>query len=174
MIYFVRHGETQANVDVVFAGPHSSSPLTKEGREQAYREGERILRERLAIDRIVTSPAERAVQTAEIIAAVIGFDTAGIESDSRLLEYDLGELDGKPARGVTAKQRVTAKGAEDPVAFQKRVMSCIDDMKKLHGNTLLVSHDAVGRIIKATGLGVAPHKLYEVEKYPNAQIVRVD
>jgi broad specificity phosphatase PhoE len=165
MIYLVRHGESQANVDVVFAGHHSNSPLTKKGREQAHSEGERILREEITID--------RAVHTAEIIAAVIEMDPTDIKHDSRLAEYDLGELDGKSAVGVTAAQRVSAKGAEDPVVFQQRVMSCINDIEKLTGNTLLVSHDGVGRIIKATKLGIEPHRFYEVEKYPNAKIIKI-
>lgn len=173
MLYLVRHGQTQANVDVVFSGGRSDVPLTKVGREQAYAEGERILREHIAIDRIITSPVKRAIHTAEIIAAVIGIEQEDIKTDKRLVEYDLGELDGKSARGVTARERVTASGAEDPVAFQRWVMACVNDMKKLSGNTLLVSHDAVGRIIRATQLGVDPHDFYEVEKYPNAQIVEL-
>lgn len=173
MIYLVRHGESQANVDVVFAGRHYHSPLTEKGREQAHAEGERILRDSIVIDRILTSGAERAVHTAEIIAAVIKMDPADIKHDSRLAEYDLGELDGKSAVGVTPAQRVSAKGAEDPVAFQERVMACIKDIEKLPGNTLLVSHDGVGRIIKATKLGIEPHRFYEVEKYPNAKIIPI-
>lgn len=173
MIYLVRHGESQANVDVVFAGHHSDSPLTKKGGEQAHAEGERILREEIVIDRIITSGAERAVHTAEIIASVIGMDPTEIKHDSRLAEYDLGELDGKSAIGVTPTQRVRAKGAEDSVAFQRRVMSCMKDLEKLTGNTLLVSHDGVGRIIKATKLGIEPHRFYEVEKYPNAKIIEI-
>lgn len=173
MIYLVRHGESQANVDVVFAGRRHNSPLTKKGREQAHAEGERILREGIIIDRIFTSSADRAVQTAEIIAAVIGVDQDRIKHDKRLSEYDLGELDGKSAKGVTAEQRVTAKGAENTESFQRRVMSCIEDMKKLPGNTLLVSHDGVGRIIKATKLGIESHRLYEVEKYPNAKVIQI-
>lgn len=173
MIYLVRHGESQANVDVIFAGRRTNSPLTKKGREQAHLEGERILSKNIRFDRIITSGAERAVHTAEIIAAVIEMDPEQITHDERLAEYDLGELDGKSAVGVAAAQRVSARGAEDPVAFQKRAMSCIDDIKKLPGNTLLVSHDGVGRIIKATGLGIEPHKFYEVEKYPNAKLIEI-
>jgi len=97
-----------------------------------------------------------------------------IKHDSRLAEYDLGELDGKSAIGVTATQRVNAEGAENPVVFQRRVTSCIEDIEKLKGNTLLVSHDGVGRIIKATKLGIEPHRFYEVEKYPNAKIIAID
>lgn len=173
MIYLMRHGETQANVDVIFAGPHTNPPLTKRGREQAHQEGEKILRKGIVFDHIITSGAERAVHTAEIIAAVIGMNPLHIKHDERLLEYDLGELDGRSAFGITAAQRVSAKGAEDPAAFQKRVISCVEDMKKLSGNTLLVSHDGVGRIIKATELGIEPRKFYEVKKYPNATLIKI-
>jgi broad specificity phosphatase PhoE len=86
-----------------------------------------------------------------------------IKHDERLEEYDLGELDGKPAKGITAEQRVNAKGAEDPAAFQHRVMACVHDMKLLSGNTLLVSHDGVGRIIEATKLGIEPRRFNELE-----------
>ena len=173
MIYLVRHGESQANVDVVFAGRHTNSPLTKKGREQAHTEGERLLSVGIVIDRIITSGAERAVHTAEIIAAVIEMNLEDIKHDSRLAEYDLGELDGKSAIGITAAQRVSAQDAEDPVEFQRRVTSCIEDIEKLTGNTLLVSHDGVGRIIKATKLGIEPHRFYEVEKYLNAKIIEI-
>ena len=173
MIYLVRHGESQANVDVVFAGRHTNSPLTKKGREQAHSESERLLGEGIVIDRIITSGVERAVHTAEIIAAVIEMNPKDIKHDSRLAEYDLGELDGKSAVGVTSAERVNAKGAENPVVFQRRVMSCMKDIEKLTGNTLLVSHDGVGRIIKATKLGIEPRRFYEVEKYPNAKIIEI-
>jgi len=71
VIYLVRHGESQANVDVVFAGRHTNSPLTKKGREQAHTEGERLLSEGIVIDRIITSGAERAVHTAEILQQLL-------------------------------------------------------------------------------------------------------
>lgn len=34
-IYFVRHGESEANVEKKFAGQKEDSPLTELGREQA-------------------------------------------------------------------------------------------------------------------------------------------
>lgn len=34
MIYFMRHGESQANADGVFAGPSYQAPLTDLGKSQ--------------------------------------------------------------------------------------------------------------------------------------------
>jgi len=52
-------------------------------------------------------------------------------------------------------------------------MSYIKDIEESIGNTLLVSHDGGGRIIKATKLGLEPHRFYEIEKYPNAKIIEI-
>lgn len=73
MIYFVRHGQSQANVDNVFAGPRLSAPLTTIGKKQAEAAGQRILDEKLRIGRIITSPIERAHETAQFIARTIGY-----------------------------------------------------------------------------------------------------
>lgn len=35
IVYFVRHGQSQANIDQVFAGSRLDSPLTVRGLEQA-------------------------------------------------------------------------------------------------------------------------------------------
>ena len=35
MIYFIRHGESEANVRKVFAGQKDDTPITEEGKQQA-------------------------------------------------------------------------------------------------------------------------------------------
>lgn len=174
MLYFARHGQSQANVDAVFAGPHFRAPLTKLGIEQAETEARRILDEHIHIDQIVASPIERALQTAQIIARAIGIDPNDIRIDPRLAEYDMGELSGKPMEGVTPEQRVSAAGAENPKAFQGRVQEALDATALLAGNTLIVSHAGVGRMIEATKQGIEPARFYELEGYPNAQVVKLE
>jgi len=173
-IYFVRHGESQANVDGLFVGPHFPSPLTANGREQARLAGEQIRAEGLAIDRIVASPLERAKDTAVIIAQIIGFDPAAIHYDDRLTEYDMGILSSQPAEGVTPQQLVSAPNAEDPVVFQRRVMDCVREMQALPGITLVVSHAGVGRIIQAAKQGSNPRDFYALPGYRNAQVVKLE
>jgi len=171
MLYFIRHGQSRANVDRVFAGSRYYAPLTVQGKAQAGQVGQRLFDEHIHIDRIIASPIERALQTAQIIAQSIGIDPDEVRIDPRLAEYDMGELSGKPLAGVSAVEIVSAPGAEDPLAFRRRVHTALDDAKSLPGNTLLVSHAGVGRMIEAIQQGLEPARFYEIEAYPNIQIV---
>src|SRR5256885_9383277 len=87
-LYFVRHGESEANAAQVFAG-QTDSPLTAKGREQA-KVVARALRP-VPFDRIVASTLSRTKDTAEQSAAGRGGpgETFG----------DLREVDLRPAAG---------------------------------------------------------------------------
>lgn len=153
MIYFMRHGESQANADGIFAGPSYKAPLTDRGRSQAQLEGARIKNQGITFDRIISSPIERAKETAELLAMAAECDPGCITYDERLAEYDMGELSGKPKADVNARERTSAAGAEDPVLFQARVLSCLEEINPLPGNTLVVAHAGVAGIIEATRIG---------------------
>ena len=92
MIYFVRHGESEANQRGIFAGQKEDSVLTEKGKEQARATAQEIENENLKIDKIVSSPLKRTKETAEIIAKEIGFDVLKIYFDNRVIEYDMGSL----------------------------------------------------------------------------------
>lgn len=96
MIYFIRHGESEANVKKVFAGQKEDSLLTDEGREQAKITAKEIIKEGLKIDKIYSSPLKRASETAKIIAEELGFDASEIIIEERVIEYDMGSLTGTP------------------------------------------------------------------------------
>lgn len=74
-VYFVRHGESEGNEK----GIHqlSSSPLSEKGREQAGFLATRF--ETIPIDIVITSPMERARETAVIIGKHTGHEV--IESE---------------------------------------------------------------------------------------------
>ncbi len=93
-IYFLRHGESQANVDDVFAGQMDDSPLTTLGLQQARQAASDI--GSLRVDRIISSSLQRTRKTAGVVASIIGFDPAKVEIDDRITEYDMGVLTGKP------------------------------------------------------------------------------
>ena len=174
MIYFVRHGESEANAKKVFAGSNYPAQLTEKGRAQAKLAGEKIIADDLIIDRIICSTMQRAVDTANIIASVIAFDKNEIIYNSDLIEYDIGELSGKQIEGVSSYEKVTARGAEDPYEFQKRVMTCLQNIRLFSGNTLVVCHAGIGRIFETTKKGISPMSLYDTEPYPNAQVIKLD
>lgn len=67
-VFFVRHGQSVANVSAVFQGP--DLPLSETGHKQARCIAERIAR--LGCAALIASPFTRARQTAEVIAAETG------------------------------------------------------------------------------------------------------
>lgn len=169
--YFLRHGQSQANIENIFAGQKEDSRLSELGFKQAEVASKEIAK--AGITRIIASPLMRAQQTAEIVAQGINF-TGTIEEDQRIAEYDMGVLTGQPDRDITSHELVFAEGAEDPIVFRERV---VDFLKELHGKkdtTLIVSHAGVGRIIEATKQGTDPAEFYDVEGYPNALVVELD
>lgn len=75
-VYFVRHGESEANTNDLLIGP--TAPLTEKGREQARFIAERATK--LPIDAVVASNMARAQETAAIICEQIS------------KQYDVSEL----------------------------------------------------------------------------------
>ena len=173
MRYFVRHGESQANVDHVFAGISHPAPLTERGSQQARLAGQRILDANIRIDQIISSPLERAYDTAVIIASCLGLDVSGIKLDARLIEYNVGGLTGQSTHEVTAQQLVGAPGAEDPAVFQHRVTAALEDAARAPGNVLIVSHGGVGQVIEATRQRLDPARFFELKSYLNGQVVEL-
>jgi broad specificity phosphatase PhoE len=97
-VCFVRHGESQANVDRIFANRvDQQAELTATGVGQA-----RVLAGTLRQQRIThvyTSPLPRARQTADVIAATLGVPVAVADA---LREYDVGDFEGLPYGGAHA------------------------------------------------------------------------
>src|SRR5690348_5787824 len=89
-LYFVRHGQTQGNVNRLWSGT-TETPLTDEGRAQAKRAGEHA--KSLGIDHIVCSPLGRAKDTAAIIAKEIDFPIKDIEHNSLFIERHFGQME---------------------------------------------------------------------------------
>ncbi|MFA6436613.1 MAG: histidine phosphatase family protein [Candidatus Paceibacterota bacterium] len=174
MIYFVRHGLSEANVKRVFAGQKDDSLLTEEGREQAKKTGKKIVEEEINIDRIISSPSKRALETAEIIAKELKFNLSKIIKDDRINEFDMGSLSGTPWREDFPLLLASAKNAEDPQTFRDRVYACVKELSELSGNTLVVSHAGVGRILETIKQGKDAKSFYGLPPYPNASVTKID
>jgi uncharacterized phosphatase len=175
MIYFVRHGQSEANLECVFAGQKNDAVLTEKGKEQAHEVGRSILEKELSFSRIISSPLKRARETAEIIAQDIGFDLSKIEYDQRVQEYDMGSITGTPIRKVTSQELISSEGAEDVKDFQNRVIGAIKEYSSYEdGNILLVNHAGVGRIIEAYRQGIDPNKFYDLPAYNNGELLVLD
>jgi probable phosphoglycerate mutase len=157
-LWFLRHGESEANAKGIYAGGGGNSPLTAIGREQARSAVAQLPEE---ISWIVTSPLIRAFDTAEIVRNALD-DEIRLEVDDRVAEYDMGTLSGMPYRDVTIEDMVSQFGAENPAEFWLRVTSALDELLERNGTGLLVSHTGIARVFVARSQGLSPQEFRRV------------
>lgn len=89
-LYFVRHGESQANILNVISNRGYHHGLTEQGRQQAVTLANRL--QSVSLSRIFASPLLRAVQTAAILSDSV---STTLEITEALREYDCGILEGR-------------------------------------------------------------------------------
>jgi broad specificity phosphatase PhoE len=88
-LMLLRHGQTELSVDRRYSG-RGNPALTELGRRQADAAAA-YLGERGGIDAVVTSPLQRAYDTAAAAAKALGLD---VTVDDDLIETDFGEWEG--------------------------------------------------------------------------------
>lgn len=99
MIYFVRHGETILTPTRKFSGTGALDPeLTADGLAQAERVATEVAK--LAPDFLISSPLQRARQTADAIARTTGLN---VIEDKDWYELSFGDWDGKSIEEVKAE-----------------------------------------------------------------------
>jgi broad specificity phosphatase PhoE len=115
-IYYIRHGETDWNVEGRLQG-HQDIPLNARGRAQATHCGE-ILRDMLARDGrdpaaldYVASPLGRARATMELARPVLGLKPDGYRIEPQLIEICFGEWEGFTIAQLRSRdpQRIAAR-----------------------------------------------------------------
>lgn len=93
LFYFIRHGQTDANLNELLAGSGLDHELNRTGHDQARELGRRLAREiDIQIERLIVSDMIRARQTAHYIAQALGLDP---QLHSGFREWHLGEWEGK-------------------------------------------------------------------------------
>nr|WP_221234138.1 histidine phosphatase family protein [Terrimesophilobacter mesophilus] len=95
MLYLVRHGETEWNRRHRIQGS-TDIPLNATGREQAAHTGHVLARRQW--DAIYSSPLSRALETAMIIAPLVGLEPP--QTVAALVERNYGEAEGLTDREV--------------------------------------------------------------------------
>ena len=94
LIYVVRHGETNANVNGYLQG-WTNDPLNENGRKLAATTG--VGMRGIKFDTCISSPLIRAMETAEIILRESGNDIP-IICDNRIKEINMGDWERKKFR----------------------------------------------------------------------------
>jgi len=144
-LIFVRHGQSMANLQQVFAG-HYDIPLTELGHAQAEKTAEYL--DRYPIDCIYSSDLIRARQTAEHTAARRGMP---IVNDEVFREIFAGEWEGMPfeeikeryedSHLVWCKQitRSRPNGGESVQELSKRIWQGVQSVLETHrGQTVAI------------------------------------
>jgi probable phosphoglycerate mutase len=116
LFYFIRHGETDWNVERRLQGTRDI-PLNGRGRRQAAQCGDTLLGliksgSRTATDfTFVSSPLSRARETMDIVRGALGLPPADYITDQRLAELSFGRWEGRTYKEI---------GASDPAALKVR------------------------------------------------------
>lgn len=154
-VYFVRHGQSEANLGNFSYGDHDS-PLSTLGRDQAERIAERC--KKIEIDVIIASTMRRARETAEKIATATGkpFETSELFIERRMptsIEQSRGELGGKAFETWKDTMYVEDARFEDGENFQdikSRAGSVLAYLeKRKEERVIVVAHGFLLRMILA-------------------------
>lgn len=145
----VRHGEAESNVTHTISGRvENEHHLTETGREQTKRAAEDLTAR--GITKIIASPLLRTKETAEAVAQALGLRTEDIVYDGRLVEWQLGDLEGRPVGSLrevcpTYVERFS-KGCgtgETLLEMKRRIGAALYDYETTYANevVLLVGHE---------------------------------
>lgn len=117
LFYFIRHGETDWNVEHRLQGGRDI-PLNDRGRRQAARCGATLRdliagRGRTPADfAFVSSPLSRARETMDIVRGALGLPAAGYATEPRLAELSFGRWEGMTYREINAADPAILKDRE--------------------------------------------------------------
>jgi probable phosphoglycerate mutase len=163
-LLFIRHGQTTWNVENRLPGQLPGVSLTDQGRQQAARLAEALTV--LPISAIISSPLERARETAEYIAR--GRDLP-IQFESDLMDTDVGDWAGKvikdlnqgdPAWKAYVKDPTVApEGIETFPQVQRRVVAAIErwcSQDNIGAYPAFVAHADVIKLLVAYYMDLAP------------------
>ena len=146
IVCLVRHGQTNWNVEGRMQG-REEVPLNENGIAQAREAAEGMKKAceagNLYFNKIISSPLERAVDTAKIIKDAIGCDYFG--KDERWLERDFGALSGYTyddyARAIHAG--MGPENIEPVEKMMERAESFFKEVVKPGDRVLVLTHGAM-------------------------------
>ena len=166
-VLLTRHGHTDRSEPEQYLGQRIHATLTERGRRDAERLAERL--EGVHVDRIISSPLGRAVETSTILAARVH---AEVETDERLTELDYGAWEGLTVEVIDEKfpgerelyntdpASHQVGGGESGYEVAARVADFIEGLLTwgladgADRTCVLVGHSSLNRVLLATVMGV--------------------
>ncbi|HUT75473.1 MAG TPA: histidine phosphatase family protein [Armatimonadota bacterium] len=172
VFYLLRHGETAWNREEVFRG-RADVPLNERGRAQAAAIADALAHQPLAA--VYASPLQRALQTAQPVAAACGLE---VQVDQRLTDLDFGDWEGVPLREAPERWPelfarwkrepggVVFPGGEGLPVVRERAMAAIAEIAARHrGETAaVVSHRVVTKVALLAMLGLDESHFWRIRQ----------
>ena len=160
-LYLIRHGATQLTAEDRFSGA-ANVYLSEEGRAQAERLAQRLADDNIAA--VYTSPLDRTMETAEILARPHGLDSIARDG---LREISHGHWEGMARKEVEARFpdeyiawetdpfTFAPEGGESGISVLARALPVIRAIVVSHKdkNVVVVSHKATIRLVLSSLLG---------------------
>lgn len=154
VVYLVRHADTAWTLTGQHTG-RTDLPLTEQGERQARALGASLTA--LRIDRMLSSPLQRARRTAEL-----AMPHASVEADDDLMEWDHGAYEGRRTVEIEVERpgwrlfRDGCPGGETLDSVGKRADRVIGRIRAEGGIVVLFGHREVLRILAVRWIGLAP------------------
>lgn len=147
MIYLIRHGQTDWNLEQKIQG-NTDIPLNSKGKSDAEVTAKTI--SRLKIDKIISSDLRRAKETAEIINKHLG--NRPLQLDKRLREISFGDLEGICVSDISSEvweifnYYPEKLKVEKPESVYNRIKNFFDELDDSE-DILIVTHGGVLRML---------------------------
>lgn len=168
-IYLIRHGKIDCGKEKRYIGI-TDLPLSGKGINQA--EELRDYFSNIDIEKVYISPLIRCVQTSEIILGSRNLERVVIEE---LKEINMGDWEGEsfayiksrfPEQYVSRGKYIDTfvpPGGESFYQLQQRVIPAFEHIiRSTEGNTLVVAHAGVNRVILSKILGFPLQEIFNV------------
>lgn len=176
ILHLVRHGQSTWNLERRLQGQRLDVPLTDLGRRQAAEVARALAGVRLA--EVLSSDQLRAMQTAEVIAAVA---RVRVTPTTLLREQALGALEGLRYDELTEEpvpeglhiSEVRWGGGESVADVHARLTTFVDELRGTHARDAelaLVSHGDTLRVLLAVLAGRG-HRDVDWVEFGNGQVV---
>jgi len=167
----IRHGQTDWNVIGRYQG-QADPPLNQRGLEQAHQLADEL--EAVQLDWLVSSPLQRALQTAEVIGHQLHIP---VRTDPRLMEIHQGEWQTRLRSDIedhypelfksweTEPWQVTPPGGESLQQVQERVYQAMDEILTRWPEQVvgIVAHRIPIALIKMRYQGLDPESIRTLE-----------
>jgi broad specificity phosphatase PhoE len=178
-LYFMRHAESEANLEDILAS-QLDFPLTEKGKMDAQQIAQDV-QQFHSIDHIICSPLLRAKQTAAPFEQLFALTAV---TDARVIEQNLGkfagksytELDDQPDYCHDRSLRwkwIPGGGGESYEMIAARLQPFFEEMfAQEHEHILIITHAVTLRLVKSILLNILPD--YPKDIAHNGEIWQVE